>query len=340
VAVSVIRRALSTLPAGISRTWLRRLLLANLAGQVLIVLSGGIVRLTGSGLGCPTFPQCVPGSYIPVVTQPQGVHKLIEFGNRMLTFVLTLLAVAALLAVLRHVRAGGEGRRLLWLGAVPFIGVMAQALIGGISVLTELNPTVVAIHFLVSMSLIAGSTLLLLVAVPAPTTSPLPEPWTAPNPVRALAIGLAVVTAPVLALGTAVTGSGPHSGDANDPNRFSFNVATVAHLHAGAVWMFVALLLALIVALRHAGAPAFARRRATILLVITLAQGVIGYVQYALGVPIALVAVHMLGASLLVVGTTALAYGVLSRRSSRACGPEPAGEVAAAGEAELSERVS
>jgi heme a synthase len=320
----MIRRVLSTLPAGISRTWLRRILLANLAGQVLIVVSGGVVRLTGSGLGCPTFPQCVPGSYIPVVTQPQGIHKFIEFGNRMLTFVLTLLAVAALLAVLRYVRAGGAGRRLLLLGAVPFVGVMAQALIGGISVLTELNPTVVAIHFLVSMSLIAGSTLLLLVALPLPRPA---TPWKALGSVRALAIGLAIVTVPVLALGTTVTGSGPHSGDANDPNRFGFNVATVAHLHADAVWLFVVVLIALIVSLRRTDAPTLVRRRATVLLALTLAQGVIGYLQYALGVPIALVAVHMLGASLLVVATTALAYGVLSRTESRDFVHDHAGEV-------------
>jgi cytochrome c oxidase assembly protein subunit 15 len=331
------------LPAGISRFWLRRILLANLIGQVLIVLSGGVVRLTGSGLGCPTFPECVPGSYIPVVTQPQGVHKYIEFGNRMLTFVLTLLAVAALLAVVRYVRtrAEGEGRGnqhpssrvLLVLGAVPFLGVLTQALIGGISVLTKLNPTVVAIHFLVSMSLIAGSTLLLLVALPpqASDQPPVdqqpvgraPGQWRPSGLIRALTVTLAIVTVPLLALGTTVTGSGPHSGDANDPNRFGFNIAVVAHLHADAVWLFVAVLITLIVALRRTGAPAFLQTRAAALVLVTLAQGVIGYVQYALGVPIALVALHMLGAALLVVATTTLGYGVLSRARSADFAPAP-----------------
>jgi len=170
----------------------------------------------------------------------------------------------------------------------------------------------VAIHFLVSMVLITGSTILLLVAVPAETPRPDGgEP--AGRPARGLAAGLAVVTVPLLTLGTVVTGSGPHSGDANEPNRFRFNLETVAHLHSGAVWLYTALLVALIVVLRQYGGPGPARRRAWILLGLTLAQGVIGYTQYALGVPIGLVAAHMLGAGLLVVGTTATVYAVFSR---------------------------
>jgi cytochrome c oxidase assembly protein subunit 15 len=329
--LTTLRRLPAALPSGISRRWLRRVLLANLTGQVLIVLSGGIVRLTGSGLGCPTFPQCVPGSYIPVVTQPQGFHKFIEFGNRMLTFVLTVLAVAALVAVWRYVRSGQAPRRLLPLGAVPIVGVFAQALIGGISVLTQLNPTVVAIHFLVSMVLIAGSTVLLLVAVPSSSGPGSSGPGSSgpgssgpslgiddvvssrPGPrIRVLAAGLAVMLVPMLALGTVVTGSGPHSGDANDPNRFSFDIQVVARLHSGSVWVFTILLVALLITLRRtAGRPAV-RQRALILLGLTVAQGVVGYVQYALGVPIALVAVHMLGASLMVVTVTATVYAAFS----------------------------
>jgi heme a synthase len=332
VAQTLIRRALSTLPTGITRVWLRRILVANLVAQVGIVITGGVVRLTGSGLGCPTFPECVPGSYLPVVTQPQGIHKYIEFGNRMLTTVVSVLAVAALLAVLRQVRAGQGGRGLLALGAVPIIGVMAQALIGGISVLTQLNPTVVAIHMLVSMGLIAGSTLLLLTAVPAfdaaqPAIDPATDPAdgataltpSGPAPrtstlARRLAAAAAVTAVAVLALGTTVTGSGPHSGDAEDPNRFAFDIPTVARLHSGAVWLFVFLVLALIVTLRRSGAPADAQRQSALLLAVTLAQGVIGYLQYALGVPAGLVGVHMLGAALFVISTTATVHAVLRRR--------------------------
>jgi cytochrome c oxidase assembly protein subunit 15 len=320
-----------TLTAGrsrvISRKTLHAVLVANLIGQLGIVLTGGIVRLTGSGLGCPTFPECVSGSYIPVVRQPQGFHKFIEFGNRMLTFVLTVLAVAALVAVIRYVR-GHEGTRrgLIPLGAVPIIGVFAQALIGGISVLTKLNPTVVAIHFLVSMALIAGSTILLLVA--APPDPALPPVTTTPG-LRAVTIALGLTAAVVLALGTLVTGSGPHSGDADDPNRFGFEISKVAHLHSGAVWVFVILLVSLMVSLRRGGAPAWIQRRTLILFVVTLAQGVIGYVQYALNVPGGLVALHMLGATLLTVATTFVGHGVLTGRPAVPAATGEADEVLA-----------
>jgi cytochrome c oxidase assembly protein subunit 15 len=313
VSAPLIRRALSTLPVGISRVWLRRILLANLAAQVGIVLTGGIVRLTGSGLGCPTFPQCVPGSYIPVVNQPEGVHKYIEFGNRMLTTVVSVLAIAALLAVLRQVRAGHGGRRLLALGAVPFIGVMAQALIGGITVLTELNPTVVAVHFLVSMGLIAASTLLLLVALATTEPGRSDQPAAVPAITRRLAGPTALTAALVLTVGTLVTGSGPHSGDAEDPNRFGFDIPLVTRFHSGLVWLFVLLVIAMVVTLARSAGPVDARRWSLALLVVTLGQGLIGYLQYALGVPAWLVAVHMLGASLFVITTTATVYAVCRR---------------------------
>jgi cytochrome c oxidase assembly protein subunit 15 len=337
VAATLISRALSTLPVGITRPWLRRILLANLVAQVGIVLTGGVVRLTGSGLGCPTFPECVPGSYIPVVNQTQGIHKYIEFGNRMLTTVVSVLAVAALLAVLRHVRAGQAGRRLLALGAVPFIGVMAQALIGGITVLTQLNPTVVAVHFLVSMGLIAGSTLLLLVAVPPlETTGPADEPLPVSPPLtRRLAAAAGVTAAAVLTLGTLVTGSGPHSGDAEDPNRFGFDIPLVTRMHSGFVWLFVLLVIAIVVTLARGAGPQRARGWSTALLLVTLGQGLIGYLQYALGVPAWLVAVHMLGASLFVITTTGTVFAVLQARPGRTTTKRPAGAVPSPVEASM-----
>ncbi len=312
MAETLIRRALSALPVGISRVWLRRILLANLIAQVGIVLTGGVVRLTGSGLGCPTFPQCVPGSYTPVVNQPEGIHKYIEFGNRMLTSVVSIMAIAALIAVLRYVRAGHGGRRLLAFGALPIIGVLAQALIGGISVLTQLNPTVVAVHFLVSMGLITVSTLLLLVAVPHAEVKPV----SVPSPiVRRLAVAAGVTAAAVLILGTAVTGAGPHSGDAEDPNRFGFDIPVVTRLHSGFVWLFVLLVVALVITLTRSTGHDTARRWSVALLLVTVAQGVIGYLQYALGVPAWLVGVHMLGASLFVIATTGTVHAVFRRPS-------------------------
>ena len=141
---------------------LRPVLLLNVAAQVGIVVTGGLVRLTGSGLGCPTWPQCVPGSYVPTVRQAQGWHKDVEFGNRLLTFVVGAAAVAAVVVVTAWVVRTGAPRRLLAFAAVPILGVMAQAVLGGITVLTNLAPAAVAAHFLLSMVLVAASVVLLL----------------------------------------------------------------------------------------------------------------------------------------------------------------------------------
>jgi cytochrome c oxidase assembly protein subunit 15 len=313
------RVAPAGLPARVAdrvyRLGLRRVLLANLVAQIGIILTGGVVRLSGSGLGCPSWPQCVPGSYRPVLTQPQGWHKDIEFGNRLLTYVLVVAAVAAFLAVWRHLQLTGvsPARPVLWLAAVPVLGIPAQAVIGGVSVLTDLNPWVVALHFLCSAALVAASTWLLLWVAPSQVTA---APAGAPSSqgvgpeVRWLVVAVCAVATAVLVLGTIVTGSGPHSGDATS-RRFGFDVRTVSWLHADAVWLFVGLVFALILALRLTGAPALARRRSLQLMAVTLGQGLIGYVQYFTGVPAVLVAAHMLGASLLVVAVTVTAYAVL-----------------------------
>jgi heme a synthase len=304
------RPAPASSPTDRSR-WLRPVLLANLTAQIGIVLTGGVVRLTGSGLGCPTFPECVDGSLVPVVNQAEGIHKYIEFGNRSLTSVLTVLALASAVLVFRHVRAGhvaaARRRRTIALGVFPLAGVAAQALLGGITVLTTLNPGVVAAHFLLSMVLIAGSTWLLLTVAPRH-----PAPAAAVRPVRPevrwLGVGVAAVLAVVLALGTVVTGSGPHSGDADEPNRFGFQVRDVAWLHADSVWLFTGLVIALVLALRLTDATAVARRRATWLFGLTLAQGLLGFVQYLTDVPAVLVGLHMLGASVLVVAMAAVLH--------------------------------
>jgi cytochrome c oxidase assembly protein subunit 15 len=292
-------------------------LLVNLAAQIGIVLTGGLVRLTGSGLGCPTWPQCVPGSYTPVVEQPQGIHKDIEFGNRLLTFVVGLAAIAALVMVWRFVRRSGAPRRLIALAAAPLLGVVAQAVLGGITVLTDLSPATVAAHFLVSMALVAASTVLYL-AVAAPTRAAAVR-----REIRQLGWAIAGLAAVVLVLGTVVTGSGPHSGDAEKPARFGFDPATVSWLHADAVWLFVGLVVALVVAVRLSSAPVV-QRRAVALLVVTVLQGAVGYVQYATDLPVALVAVHMLGASALVVAVTAVVVALTGTPAARALAPSTA----------------
>lgn len=280
------------------------MLLVNLVAQVAIVVTGGVVRLTGSGLGCPTWPQCVPGSYTPVVRQAQGWHKDVEFGNRLLTFVVGAAAVAVVVVVSAWVLRTGAPRRLLALAAIPVVGVVAQAVVGGITVLTDLAPAAVAAHFLVSMALVATSTVLLLAL-----TRPDP-PATGRAEVRWLAAAMAVVAAVVLALGTVVTGSGPHSGDAVHPSRFGVDPRSVSWLHADAVWLFVGLVLALVVVLRLVDGGPVARRRVRWLLAVTVLQGTVGYTQYFTGLPGALVATHMLGAGLLTIAVTAVVLAV------------------------------
>jgi cytochrome c oxidase assembly protein subunit 15 len=205
------------------------------------------------------------------------------------------------------------------LGALPLAGVAVQALIGGVTVLTGLNPGVVAVHFLVSMGLIAVSAVLVLAAWEGSETREL-----SPSPIslKVLALALSVALAVVLALGTLVTGSGPHSGDADDPNRFPVNVATAARAHSGSVWVFVLLVITLLVVVQRRGLSGKAARA---LAAVTVVQAVIGYVQYALNVPVALVALHMLGATLLVVATTVAVYPLL--RGKPVTGPAALGEL-------------
>lgn len=301
--------------------WTRLVLLANVVVQCGIVVTGGLVRLTGSGLGCPTWPQCDPGSYVPVVEPADGWHPYIEFGNRLLTFVVGVAAVATLVVVWRTGR-----RRLRPLAAAPLLGVVAQAVLGGVTVLTSLHPVTVAAHFLLSMVIIALS-VLLLVRVQEPDG---PAVDVVPLPVRRLAQLLAAVGAAVLVVGTVVTGSGPHSGDAEAPARFDLDPRTMSWLHADLVLLFLGLLVGLLVALRVTGAPELARERARWVLGVTLGQGLVGYVQYATDLPEALVAVHMLGASLLVVTLTALVASLRRREPAPAVGGRPAAAVVSA----------
>jgi len=307
-----LRPATGTYPGRVLPTpRMRAALLANVVAQVGIVLTGGLVRLTGSGLGCPTWPQCVPGSYVPVVEQAEGFHKYIEFGNRLLTGVVGLTALAALVVTYLLVRRGRDSRLLL-LGAAPLVLVAVQALIGGVTVLTSLHPATVATHFLVSMVLVAVSVLLLeRLGQPDGPSTPVVR-----REVLQLARLLAGVGAVVLVLGTVVTGSGPHSGDVDSPARTGLDPRTISWLHADSVLLFVGLLVGLLVALRVLDAPARAQRRAGMLLGVTLAQGLVGYLQYLTDLPEALVLAHMLGACLLVVALT-LTLASLHERASR-----------------------
>jgi cytochrome c oxidase assembly protein subunit 15 len=285
---------------------------ALVALQAGIVVTGGAVRLTGSGLGCPTWPQCTPGSYTPVPHQAQGrLHSWIEFGNRLLTFVLIISIIAAVIGVIRWRREYREQKTLLWLAGAQLLGVIAQIVLGGITVLTHLNPATVGAHFLLSIILLAAS--LSLRQRMLQTTRVQASP-TSTILIRVL-LGL---TALVLTLGTVVTGSGPHAGDIQ-AHRYHLDPRTISWLHADTVIALIALTFALILLIKvseNESARSLLMRRATLFLFICLAQGLIGYIQYFTGLPEALVAAHLLGADLVWLGIWNLAFTgkVLSKR--------------------------
>lgn len=271
---------------------------ANLVVQSGIILTGAIVRLTGSGLGCPTWPECVEGSLVPTASQLESWTKYVEFGNRLLTFVLAIAAVAAVVAALidrrRRRRLGLPGRRVLTLLAiVPLAGTAVQAVLGGVTVLTGLNPYTVAAHFLISIALVAAC-----VALVARSGEPGDRPvvWLVPNPLRYLTWALVAATLAVVVLGVVTTGSGPHSGDIDVQARFDLDLRTIAWLHADSVLLFMGLTVGLLVAARVAHAPGALTKRTVILLAIALVQGVVGYSQWFTGLPELLVAIHVLGA--------------------------------------------
>ena len=289
--------ALPALPAVVRASAVSRVALANVVANGLIVITGGAVRLTGSGLGCPTWPECTDGSLVP--THELAGHGVIEFTNRMLTFALTVVAIATLVAVFLSVR-----RDLRRWAVLSFLGIPAQALLGGITVLTKLNPWLVAAHFLLSSTLVAVATVLWL-----RSREPGVGQLLVRRPFAALAAGTAAVTGAVLVIGTVVTGSGPHSGDPG-VGRTGLDPELISQLHADAVFLLVGLTVALMVGLHATDAPGRVRRAVRDLLVVELAQGVIGYVQYFTHLPSLLVLLHMAGAVLITVYAARLVWSV------------------------------
>jgi cytochrome c oxidase assembly protein subunit 15 len=304
------------LPTAVSPATVSRVALANAVANGVIVVTGGAVRLTGSGLGCPTWPRCTDASF--VVTPELAGHGIVEFGNRLLTFVLTAVAIATVVVVFRSVR-----RDLRTLAVIGFLGIPAQALLGGITVLTGLNPWTVAAHFLLSMVLVAVATTLWLRSREPGVGQPLLR-----RPFVLLVSGITAVTAVVLALGTVVTGSGPHSGDPK-AGRTGFDPELVSQLHADVVFLLIGLTVALLVALYAVDSPGRVRRAARDLLIVQLAQGVVGYVQYFTDLPVALVVLHMLGAVLITAFTARLVWSVRGPASERPLTPATAPATAA-----------
>jgi cytochrome c oxidase assembly protein subunit 15 len=261
------------------------LLYLLLVFQTGIVLTGAAVRITGSGLGCPTWPECTYGSYVPVAGQAEGAfHAWIEFGNRLLTFLLLFAAVAVVIYAIKKAR-----RDLLWRALLQVLGIFGQGIIGGITVLTDLNPLAVASHFILSIFLIAGA-----VSIVARGRSSLISIRPTETKVKILAHVHVLLTFIVIVIGTLVTGSGPHAGDLDAP-RLKLDERAITWLHADAVIALFGVSLALLVLSEISPET---RRRVKIFFAITLAQGLVGYAQYVLGLPELLVIVHVLGSTL------------------------------------------
>lgn len=269
---------------------LQRLAVLNLFAQSAIIVTGVTVRVTGSGLGCPTWPQCTPGSYVPTVHQAEIWHKYVEFGNRTLTFALTAIAIAVLIAAFRGPATDARTRQL---ATVPIVGTIVQAGLGGITVLTELHPVTVMAHFLISVLLVAASHALL-VRVSDDNSDHLEANLLIDFGTRALvALGFIVIF-----LGTIVTGSGPHSGDADQPARLGFDPAVMSWIHADAVWFVSGIALCLWLYVRYGVHHPKLESRLQFLVIIIAMQGAIGYLQYWTGLPWPLVVIHVAMAAL------------------------------------------
>jgi heme a synthase len=271
--------------------------IVSLVMNIVIVVTGGLVRLTGSGLGCPTWPRCTEDSY---VSHPElGIHGAIEFGNRLFTLVLIIAAALTVVSAMLYRENGRPRPDLRWLAGGLALGIPLQGVIGGITVLTQLNPYVVGLHLLLSMVLIALAVWLVRKA------------WhLAPARVSGLSVAATRVTVVLMWLaiwlGTLVTGSGPHAGDENAP-RNGLDAMLLTGLHSGMVYATIAASVICFVLLRS--------RAAVLLLLVEVVQGGIGVAQYQLGLPIWLVALHLLGASLAIATVTNLMLSVT--RSTR-----------------------
>jgi heme a synthase len=259
--------------------------LGALVTQVVIILTGGAVRLTGSGLGCSEWPNCEQGQFVA----PMEFHAWIEFGNRLFTGVVSIAVVLALFGALARVP---RRRDLIWWSAAMVVGVIAQILLGAIVVLTHLVPAAVSAHFLLSVALVWIAVMLY---VRAREGSAPPETLVAPA-VSWLTRAMLVTLMAVLFLGTLVTGSGPHSGDPGEVDRLGFEIRDITMAHTSAVWTLVGLTVAALATVYATGAPRPVRRWGWGVVAVLAAQATVGYLQYFNGVPALLVGIHLAGA--------------------------------------------
>ncbi|MGO1726374.1 COX15/CtaA family protein [Glutamicibacter ardleyensis] len=296
IIVDAFSSWLETMPTQVTRV-VHGLAIASLISQVGIIITGGAVRLTKSGLGCSHWPNCVPGSMTPV--PEMGVHGLIEFGNRLLTFVLLAIAVAFFIAVWNMRKTHRSIFTLAW---VLLAGIPAQGVIGGITVLTDLNPWVVSLHFILSGTLVCLATILV-----NRTRRELKQEnhQASTKSVGQFATAAWILSMLAVIMGTIVTGTGPHAGDASAP-RHLFDPLLVTRMHTAPVYLLIVATIAVLVLAYRADGNSKVRTAAWWMVVVILAQAAIGYTQHFTGLPITLVLLHMLGASLLLVAATNL----------------------------------
>ncbi|MBO8188311.1 COX15/CtaA family protein [Streptomyces sp. DW4-2] len=270
-----------------------RAALLSLLMSIVIVVTGGAVRLTGSGLGCDTWPKCSADSL--TATSAMGFHGAIEFGNRMMTWVVSA-AVGWTIIVVRAAKPARRGlSRLAW---SQFWVVMSNGVVGGITVWVKLNPFVVAGHFLAATALLTVTTLTWLRAREGDDP---PRPLVG-KPVKKLSWVLTFFAACLIVAGTVVTGAGPHAGDSSKVDRMPVSVQLATQTHAAFAWIVVALAVVLYAGLRVMDAPMGPRRTARNLILVLLGQGVLGYVQYVTDLPELLVGLHLLGSTLVWIG--------------------------------------
>jgi cytochrome c oxidase assembly protein subunit 15 len=318
---------------------MRRLALAGVIANTVIMSTGAAVRLSASGLGCPDWPQCSAADVVASKNAGQTLlNTWIEFGNRLLNFPLVVIAGLVFIAAWRF-RPGGPGtgrrRDLVWLGAAQPLGVVAQAVIGGIVVLTKLNPATVSVHFLVSAAVVAAAVALHMrcaeIASPPRGVrgdgSPREQGGSggdrSPRASTVIAAALVAVTCVMLAAGTVVTGTGPLAGDAGVP-RYKLPLEGVTQLHADIGWLLAGLSIALVLGLRLSGAPRRAVRAGWIMLAALGSQGVIGYIQYFTHLPAGLVWVHVTGSVLVWIAVLRLFFTVRERGPANTARTGPA----------------
>jgi cytochrome c oxidase assembly protein subunit 15 len=289
---------------------LRRWALGGVITSALIILTGAAVRLSQSGLGCPDWPRCTNASLGAAdATGDPLIHRWIEFGNRLVTIAIFVIAVGVFIAAWQYRGPDGRRRReLVWLAAAQPAAIVAQAVLGGLVVIAKLNPTLVSIHFLASSALVAATVALY---IRCQEGTGRPRPLVA-RPVRLAALGVVGTVALMLAAGTVVTGTGPLAGAA-DVARYHLPLEGATQLHADIGWLLAGLMVALLLGLRLTAAPRKAVRLGWLLLALIGLQGVIGYAQYFSGLPAGLVWVHVTGSVAIWVTALLLPYSLRDR---------------------------